>query len=74
MGSVGVPDEARVQRLDPVQPLWAEVGGVLGWRTRRLGCPGTLGRESTRAHTDATLVFGHDAEVLAELKREKAYD
>jgi len=24
--------------------------------------------------TDATLVFGHDADVLAELKREKAYD
>ena len=24
--------------------------------------------------TDATLVFGHDAEVLAELKREKVYD
>ena len=24
--------------------------------------------------TDATLVFGHDADVLAELKREKFYD
>jgi hypothetical protein len=39
MGPVGVADEPGVQRLDALQPLWAEIGGVLGGRDTKVRMP-----------------------------------
>ena len=110
-------DEARVERLDPRQPLRPEIGGVFThaevkirahahpeegerrsfacWTWAGLeydeGFPLAGGGVSTASQpspwwrscrkvkllaerTGARLVFGHDADVLAELRREEFYD
>jgi hypothetical protein len=58
MRPIGVPDEPGVQRLDAIQPLRVEIGGVLSRREPKV---------RMRARNP-------DADVLTELRREPLYD
>jgi diadenosine tetraphosphatase ApaH/serine/threonine PP2A family protein phosphatase len=86
MRPVGVPDEPGVQRLDAVEPLRVEIGGVLSGRDPKVRMPRTSSGaraawfrsyrwvKALADRTDARLVFGHDADALTDLRREPFYD
>ena len=80
MGPVGVLHESGVERLDAVYTLRVEVGGVLSRRLAKVRMPArgasprALSEEGEAISSTCWLVFGHDADVLAELEREKVYD
>jgi hypothetical protein len=50
MGAVGVPDEPGVQRLDAIEPLRVEIGGVLRRRDAKVRMRAHTRAERPRAH------------------------